>query len=45
VYNNFTVAASGAEVPKWILAMGGTGIVLGLATYGEFELRSCLEAA
>jgi hypothetical protein len=34
VYRNFRVDYS-SDVPKWILAVGGAGIVLGLATYGE----------
>lgn len=33
VYNNYNVSSS-AETPKWILALGGAGIVVGLATYG-----------
>lgn len=33
VYNNYNVS-SNAETPKWILALGGAGIVVGLATYG-----------
>ncbi|GLC55696.1 hypothetical protein PLESTB_001015700 [Pleodorina starrii] len=33
VYRNWTIA-SNADCPAWVLAMGGTGIVVGLATYG-----------
>jgi len=33
VYNNFNVSSE-AETPKWILALGGAGLVIGLATYG-----------
>lgn len=33
VYNNYTVASS-AATPKWCLALGGAGLVIGLATYG-----------
>jgi len=33
VYNNFNVSSE-AETPKWILALGGIGLVIGLATYG-----------
>lgn len=33
VYNNRKISTS-AETPKWILALGGAGIVVGLATYG-----------
>ncbi|KAG1662841.1 hypothetical protein FOA52_010632 [Chlamydomonas sp. UWO 241] len=39
VYNNYTVATDDAAVPKWILAMGGAGIVLGLSTYGYKIIR------
>jgi phosphate/sulfate permease len=34
VYNNRKTSSS-AETPQWILALGGVGIVIGLATYGE----------
>lgn len=33
VYNKFTTT-SNADSPKWILALGGIGIVVGLGTYG-----------
>lgn len=33
VYRNYKVASEG-ETPKWMLALGGAGIVIGLATYG-----------
>jgi phosphate/sulfate permease len=33
VYNNHAVSPT-AETPKWILALGGVGLVCGLATYG-----------
>ncbi|EFJ51229.1 hypothetical protein VOLCADRAFT_79831 [Volvox carteri f. nagariensis] len=33
VYRNWAIASS-AECPIWVLAMGGAGIVVGLATYG-----------
>lgn len=33
VYNNYNVS-SNADTPKWILALGGFGIVVGLGTYG-----------
>ena len=34
IYQNDAVASK-IEVPLWILALGGTGIVVGLATYGK----------
>lgn len=34
IYQNWAVAASGVLCPVWILALGGAGIALGLATYG-----------
>lgn len=34
IYQNDTVASK-IEVPLWILALGGSGIVVGLATYGK----------
>ena len=34
IYQNDAVASK-IEVPLWILALGGTGIVVGLATYGR----------
>ena len=33
VYRNWTISSS-ADTPVWVLAMGGAGIVVGLATYG-----------
>lgn len=39
VYRNFAVSSS-AETPKWILALGGAGIVIGLATYGYNIMRT-----
>ena len=44
VYNNRGVSTS-AETPKWILALGGVGIVIGLATYGEVPSSGCAAAA
>lgn len=35
VYNNLTVPPSNSDVYQWVLALGGVGIVIGLATYGE----------
>ncbi|KAG1676248.1 hypothetical protein FOA52_006466 [Chlamydomonas sp. UWO 241] len=34
VYTNHKVPGSNAEAPKWIFALGGGMIVVGLATYG-----------
>ncbi|KAG1674480.1 hypothetical protein FOA52_003085 [Chlamydomonas sp. UWO 241] len=34
VYEHWTVPGSSAAAPKWIFALGGAGIVIGLATYG-----------
>lgn len=39
VYNTSTVTNS-FPTPKWILALGGSGIVIGLATYGYNVIRS-----
>ena len=39
VWQTGTVAKE-AEVPTWILVVGGAGIVLGLATYG-YKVRAC----
>ncbi|KAF6262371.1 phosphate transporter [Scenedesmus sp. NREL 46B-D3] len=39
VYQNMAVPGSNAEVYPWILALGGTGIVIGLATYGYNIMR------
>lgn len=39
VYNNFKVSSS-APTPKWMLALGGAGIVVGLWTYGYNVIRS-----
>ncbi|KAG1673068.1 hypothetical protein FOA52_013137 [Chlamydomonas sp. UWO 241] len=33
-YQTWLVPGSSAATPKWIFAMGGAGIVIGLATYG-----------
>lgn len=34
VYNYWQVPGSNAETPKWIFALGGLGLVVGLMTYG-----------
>lgn len=39
VYNNLKVSSS-AETPKWMLALGGGGIVVGLWTYGYNVIKS-----
>ncbi|WIA18457.1 hypothetical protein OEZ85_009915 [Tetradesmus obliquus] len=39
VYQNMAVPGSNAEVYPWILALGGSGIVIGLATYGYNIMR------
>jgi sodium-dependent phosphate transporter len=39
VYQNMAVPGSNAEVYPWILALGATGIVVGLATYGYNIMR------
>ncbi|WIA38221.1 hypothetical protein OEZ86_001565 [Tetradesmus obliquus] len=39
VYENRKVPGSSATVYPWILAIGGTGIVVGLATYGYNIMR------
>eukprot|EP00878_Enallax_costatus_P004065 GHUV01004290.1.p1 GENE.GHUV01004290.1~~GHUV01004290.1.p1 ORF type:complete len:604 (+),score=132.83 GHUV01004290.1:211-2022(+) len=39
VYNNLAVPSSNSDVYQWVLALGGTGIVLGLATYGYNIMR------
>jgi sodium-dependent phosphate transporter len=39
VYYNFKVPGSNAETYTWILALGATGIVVGLATYGYNIIR------
>ncbi|WIA36993.1 hypothetical protein OEZ86_008230 [Tetradesmus obliquus] len=39
VYQNYTVPGSNSNVYPWILAIGGTGIVVGLATYGYNIMR------
>ncbi|KAF6259740.1 sodium/phosphate symporter [Scenedesmus sp. NREL 46B-D3] len=39
VYQNFTVPGSNSAVYPWILAVGATGIVVGLATYGYNIMR------
>jgi solute carrier family 20 (sodium-dependent phosphate transporter) len=39
VYNNLRVPPSNSDVYPWILALGATGIVVGLATYGYNIMR------
>jgi sodium-dependent phosphate transporter len=39
VYENIRVPGSSAEAPIWIMAMGATGLVVGLATYGANIMR------
>eukprot|EP00878_Enallax_costatus_P033281 GHUV01036692.1.p1 GENE.GHUV01036692.1~~GHUV01036692.1.p1 ORF type:complete len:538 (+),score=156.99 GHUV01036692.1:799-2412(+) len=39
VYENFKVPGSRSEVYPWILAVGATGIVIGLATWGYNIMR------
>jgi len=39
VYQNMAVPGSSAEVYPWVLALGATGIVIGLATYGYNIMR------
>jgi sodium-dependent phosphate transporter len=39
VYQNMAVPGSNSEVYPWILALGATGIVIGLATYGYNIMR------
>jgi sodium-dependent phosphate transporter len=39
VYRNLSVPGSSSEVYPWILALGATGIVVGLATYGYKIMR------
>lgn len=34
VWQNAEVPGSKVNVPTWVLAFGGAGIVIGLATYG-----------
>ncbi len=36
VYENAAVPTASSPVATWILAIGGTGIVVGLATYGAW---------
>jgi solute carrier family 20 (sodium-dependent phosphate transporter) len=38
VYKNQSISSS-IPVPKWVLAIGGAGIVVGLATYGYNIIR------
>ena len=38
VYRNWTVSSK-SETPRWVLALGGVGLVLGLATYGYNIMR------
>lgn len=40
VYNNLRVPSKGTECPRWILAMGGAGMVLGLMTFGYRIIRA-----
>jgi hypothetical protein len=43
LHANVQVPGSNAEVYPWILALGGTGIVVGLATYGyNSESQRCM---
>jgi sodium-dependent phosphate transporter len=39
VYNNLQVPGGNSEVYQWVLALGGAGIVIGLATYGYNIMR------
>ncbi|KAF6251745.1 phosphate transporter family-domain-containing protein [Scenedesmus sp. NREL 46B-D3] len=39
VYNNLQVPGSNSQVYPWVLALGGAGIVVGLATYGYNIMR------
>jgi solute carrier family 20 (sodium-dependent phosphate transporter) len=39
VYNNMKVPGSSAEAPIWVMALGATGLVVGLATYGYNIMR------
>lgn len=39
VYENFTVPGRNSTVYPWILAVGATGIVIGLATWGYNIMR------
>lgn len=39
VYNNLQVPGSNSDVYLWVLALGGSGIVIGLATYGYNIMR------
>lgn len=39
VYNNFQVPSNNSEVTLWLLALGGAGLVIGLATYGYNIMR------
>jgi sodium-dependent phosphate transporter len=39
VYQNMKVPSSNSPTETWILALGGTGIVVGLATYGYNIIR------
>ncbi|KAG2484956.1 hypothetical protein HYH03_016254 [Edaphochlamys debaryana] len=39
VYRNWYVSSNG-DTPFWVLAMGGAGIVIGLATYGYNIMRT-----
>lgn len=39
VYNHLAVPPSNSDVEQWVLALGGVGIVIGLATYGYNIMR------
>lgn len=40
IWSTSEVPGNKSEVPKWILAVGGVGIVLGLSTYGYKIMRA-----
>jgi sodium-dependent phosphate transporter len=40
VYQNHAIQPA-VPVPKWVLAMGGAGIVVGLGTYGYNIIKVC----
>lgn len=39
VYSTGSVPGNNVPIYPWILAIGGTGIVVGLATYGECNIE------
>lgn len=39
MYNNLKVPGSSSEAPIWVMALGATGLVIGLATYGYNIMR------